>query len=213
MHRIDHPTKLIDANGAGKDGFTNGDPGVTPRTIADDAIFNALQEEIANTVEGASITLVKGTNTQLLSAVTAFSNQCKSAMYSFTAGGGGTTSTDFGLTSIRQDTGFSLSGGNSILVPTTGIYLVTLSGAGFVNTSVLDPTRISVRVRWDGVNLVTFGGTRYSIDPLWAVDVPGVCTINVTDAADPISFRPGENNTTAPGAPDVAVCVVARLRG
>lgn len=63
MHRVD-----TDGNVANL--FDGGDPGV-PRlpTQVDSHILNAFQEELANAIEGAGITLVKDTNTQLRSAV------------------------------------------------------------------------------------------------------------------------------------------------
>lgn len=65
MHRID-----ADANVANH--FSDGNPATgTPGTKIDTAWLNAIQEELANLIEGAGITLVKGTNTQLLSAAVA----------------------------------------------------------------------------------------------------------------------------------------------
>lgn len=63
MHRVD-------TDGHVGNLFDEGDPGV-PRlpTVIDSEIMNALQEEIAGTVEAAGITLVKNTNTQLKAAV------------------------------------------------------------------------------------------------------------------------------------------------
>lgn len=63
MHRID---------AAGNAGglFTEGNPGTGVRaTKVDDDWLNAVQEEIVNVVTGAGIALVKGTNTQLRSAI------------------------------------------------------------------------------------------------------------------------------------------------
>ena len=50
--------------------FTNGDPGNgIAATVVEEDWLNAVQEELCNTVEDAGITLVKGTNTQLLAAL------------------------------------------------------------------------------------------------------------------------------------------------
>lgn len=51
MKRIDTATIEVDANGSGKDGFTDGEPGVTPRTIVDAEHMNNVQEEICNVIE------------------------------------------------------------------------------------------------------------------------------------------------------------------
>lgn len=65
MHRID-----ADAHVANQ--FSDGDAGLgLPGTTLDAAFLNAVQEEIAGTVEAAGVTLEKGTNTQLLAAIRA----------------------------------------------------------------------------------------------------------------------------------------------
>lgn len=70
MHRIDHPTAAADLHGAGKDGFTEGDPvaGVAATVVTAD-IANALQEELANVIEARGLVLDKLDNTQLQQAV------------------------------------------------------------------------------------------------------------------------------------------------
>lgn len=66
MHRIDSST----ATGDNK--FTNGNPQTaTPATVVSDDWLNAVQEEIANVITGASISLSKPDNTQLLAAIRA----------------------------------------------------------------------------------------------------------------------------------------------
>lgn len=69
MHRIDHATRKINLHGAGKDGFTEGSPGVEAATVMTADIANALQEEIANAVEERGLTLAKADNTQLAQAL------------------------------------------------------------------------------------------------------------------------------------------------
>lgn len=70
MHRIDSSTKSVDKFGAGKHGFTEGDPSAAvPPTQTTDDWLDALQEELCNVIEAAGITLVKGTRTQLRDAV------------------------------------------------------------------------------------------------------------------------------------------------
>jgi len=61
MHKIDTLGSILGA-------FTDSNPA----TIVDDDWFNAVQSEIVNLIEAAGITLVKGTNTQLLAAVVAY---------------------------------------------------------------------------------------------------------------------------------------------
>ena len=70
MHRIDTSTAQVDKFGAGKNGFTGGNPqtGELP-TALDADFFDSVQEEIASLIEAAGISLSKASNNQLLSAV------------------------------------------------------------------------------------------------------------------------------------------------
>ncbi|MCE6966515.1 hypothetical protein K6W81_21970 [Enterobacter sp. MW07] len=70
MHRIDTPTAQKDKFGAGKNGFTRGNPQTgTPATDLDDDYFDMLQEELVSVVEFAGITLDKSKRNQLLTAL------------------------------------------------------------------------------------------------------------------------------------------------
>lgn len=69
MHRIDSTSAEADLNGEGKAGFRPGNPGLTGATAMTPDWCNAVQEEIARTVEGAGFPLIKGNNGQLLAAV------------------------------------------------------------------------------------------------------------------------------------------------
>ena len=64
MHRIDAPGATIDNK------FTEGNPsqGIPATQVSDDWL-NDVQEEIANVIEAEGITLVKGTQNQLLAAL------------------------------------------------------------------------------------------------------------------------------------------------
>lgn len=72
MHRIDHPTKSTDENGTGKDGFTEGDPGLVAATVVTDDWLNGVQEELAGTIESAGVVLAKGSQGQLADALSRF---------------------------------------------------------------------------------------------------------------------------------------------
>lgn len=70
MHRIDTVTAQKDKFGAGKNGFTRGNPQTgTPATDLDDDYFDMLQEELCAVVETAGLTLEKGKHNQLLEAL------------------------------------------------------------------------------------------------------------------------------------------------
>lgn len=66
MHRIDSSTATLESK------FTSGNPSTaTPATVITADWLNAVQEEIANVITGAGISLNKPTNTQLLEAIRA----------------------------------------------------------------------------------------------------------------------------------------------
>ncbi|MFY7340919.1 carbohydrate kinase [Enterobacter cloacae complex sp. IR5422] len=70
MHRIDTSTAQKDKFGAGKNGFTRGNPQTgTPATELDDDYFDMLQEELAGVVEATGTALDKSKHNQLLTAL------------------------------------------------------------------------------------------------------------------------------------------------
>ncbi|HGE5414349.1 TPA: hypothetical protein ACGF7T_001449 [Escherichia coli] len=72
MHRIDTKTAQKDKFGAGKNGFTRGNPQTgTPATDLDGDYFDMLQEELCSVVEASGASLEKGRNDQLLTALRA----------------------------------------------------------------------------------------------------------------------------------------------
>ncbi|EAB6514684.1 hypothetical protein E4479_14935 [Shigella flexneri] len=72
MHRIDTKTAQKDKFGAGKNGFTRGNPQTgTLATDLDDDYFDMLQEELCSVVEASGASLEKGRHDQLLTALRA----------------------------------------------------------------------------------------------------------------------------------------------
>ncbi|POP06332.1 hypothetical protein EKL39_13025 [Salmonella enterica subsp. enterica serovar Typhimurium] len=72
MHRIDTKTAQKDKFGAGKNGFTRGNPQTgTPATDLDDDYFDMLQEELCGVVEASGASLEKGQHDQLITALRA----------------------------------------------------------------------------------------------------------------------------------------------
>ncbi|ELY3977978.1 phage tail protein [Cronobacter sakazakii] len=70
MHRIDTPTAQEGKFGAGKNGFTAGDPTLgVPATQLDETFFDSVQEEICAVIEGAGIQLKKNDRAQLSAAI------------------------------------------------------------------------------------------------------------------------------------------------
>ncbi|WP_312315403.1 hypothetical protein [Atlantibacter sp.] len=70
MHRIDTPTAQKDKFGAGKNGFTRGNPQTgTPATELDDDYFDAIQEELTGVIEASGAAPDKSKRNQLLVAM------------------------------------------------------------------------------------------------------------------------------------------------
>lgn len=70
MHRIDTSTAQKDKFGAGKSGFTSGNPQTgVPATEVSAEILDAMQEELCAVIEAAGMTLDKAKNNQLLAAI------------------------------------------------------------------------------------------------------------------------------------------------
>lgn len=69
MHRIDSSTKKANKFGAGKDGFTEGTPGVEAATETTDDWLDGVQEEIISPIEAMGYTPTKGTRNQLWTAM------------------------------------------------------------------------------------------------------------------------------------------------
>lgn len=72
MHRIDTPTAQADKFGAGKNGFTGGNPqtGELP-TALDADFFDSIQEELAGVIEASGLNLDKTRHNQLFTAMKA----------------------------------------------------------------------------------------------------------------------------------------------
>ncbi|WP_323077132.1 hypothetical protein [Aeromonas hydrophila] len=70
MHRIDTPSRQKDKFGAGKDGFTRGDPQTgTQATQVSADILDAMQEELCSVIELSGLPLKKSENNQLYKAI------------------------------------------------------------------------------------------------------------------------------------------------
>jgi hypothetical protein len=70
MHRIDTPTAQPDKFGAGKNGFTSGDPSTGRRaTDLNSEMWDALQEEICHVIESSGLVLNKEQHDQLYQAI------------------------------------------------------------------------------------------------------------------------------------------------
>lgn len=72
MQRISTATRVVDKFGAGKDGFTDGDVvGGIPATDLNAALFDNVQEEICNVIEGEGVALNPASRTQMRDVIRA----------------------------------------------------------------------------------------------------------------------------------------------
>ncbi|MGS8351012.1 gp53-like domain-containing protein [Escherichia coli] len=115
MHRIDTKTAQKDKFGAGKNGFTRGNPQTgTPATDLDDDYFDMLQEELCSVVEASGASLEKGRNDQLLTALHALLLSRKNPFGDIKSDGTVKTALEnlgFGERLLEADGYFELPGG------------------------------------------------------------------------------------------------------
>ncbi|HDL0290367.1 hypothetical protein C6A41_09820 [Escherichia coli] len=115
MHRIDTKTAQKDKFGAGKNGFTRGNPQTgTPATDLDDDYFDMLQEELCSVVEASGASLEKGRHDQLLTALRALLLSRKNPFGDIKSDGTVKTALEnlgFGERLLEADGYFELPGG------------------------------------------------------------------------------------------------------
>lgn len=129
MDRCSESTKAVDKFGPGKHGYSEGSPGVTPRTIIGEDALNAFQEEIVRAIEAVGLTPDSADLGQLAAAI-AKGPPCASYKIS---GSGVTTGNRFTLGSFSSEppaatpnaNNFTLSS-NKVAVTYEGLYRVTI---------------------------------------------------------------------------------------
>ncbi|HGC3636804.1 TPA: hypothetical protein ACIYH0_002547 [Escherichia coli] len=129
MHRIDTKTAQKDKFGAGKNGFTRGNPQTgTPATDLDDDYFDMLQEELCGVVEASGASLEKGRNDQLLTALRALLLSRKNPFGDIKSDGTVKTALEnLGLgEAAKRNVG---TGANQI--PDMGSFTLSVSGTGY----------------------------------------------------------------------------------
>ena len=103
MHRIDTATAQKDKFGAGKNGFTRGNPQTgTPATGLDDDYCDMLQEELAAVVEASGATLDKEKHNQLLTALGALLLSRKNPFADIKADGAAAIATALSNLQLRE---------------------------------------------------------------------------------------------------------------
>ena len=129
MHRIDTKTAQKDKFGAGKNGFTRGNPQTgTPATDLDDDYFDMLQEELCSVVEASGASLEKGRHDQLLTALRALLLSRKNPFGDIKSDGTVQTALEnLGLgEAAKRNVG---TGTNQI--PDMGSFTLSVSGTGY----------------------------------------------------------------------------------
>lgn len=155
MHRIDTATAQKDKFGAGKNGFTRGNPQTgTPATALDDDYCDMLQEELAAVVEASGATLDKEKHNQLLTALGALLLSRKNPFADIKADGAAAIAT--ALANLRLGAG----------APPIGIPFFWPSTA--MPNTVVDEWSDMVFLKWNGA---TFSATEY---PKLARIIPGL---------------------------------------
>lgn len=177
MNRLTHTTKSADLFGAGRDGYTDGVPSVTPATVLNSAAMNPQQEELARAVEDAGRTLSTTTYDQLSQTLIArqeLSALCDLRAHNWDSGGADqlmaaavnddgsvivivgtngkiftTTLGDTGLTARVADSAYA---GTFHAVVWTGALFVACGSSGAIQTSADGVTWLS-RSSGTGVTL------------------------------------------------------------
>nr|WP_262259783.1 hypothetical protein [Escherichia coli] len=126
---MDTKTAQKDKFGAGKNGFTRGNPQTgTPATDLDDDYFDMLQEELCSVVEASGASLEKGRNDQLLTALRALLLSRKNPFGDIKSDGTVKTALEnLGLgEAAKRNVG---TGANQI--PDMGSFTLSVSGTGY----------------------------------------------------------------------------------
>jgi hypothetical protein len=119
MQRIDTSTKFADLFGPGKHGFRDGNKATfTAPTKLNAALFNSIQEEICNVIEGAGIELAPDNRAQLAEAIQS------GGLVSATAGGTADAITAAFTPAITELT-------NDMVLHVSGVALNTVSNPTF----------------------------------------------------------------------------------
>jgi len=162
MDRIDDPTAEADKFGAGKDGFTEGDPGLVDPTAVSAAWLDGVQEEIVAVIEDAGLTPSNASLAQLLAALKIFTRYVVVDVSGSAAG----SSVNFALSQASSN-GDLINGdftlaSNEVTVPDAGCYLVIIS-INMTNDAVADPSPFTVKVETTAAGAIASGRfLRYS---------------------------------------------------
>lgn len=132
MHRIDTSTAQKDKFGAGKNGFTGGNPqtGELPTALNAD-FFDSVQEEIAAVIEAAGLTLIKSNRAQLLAAMNTLIGPGRLLNIQVLTGSGNYIPTPGTKKILGEAVGAGGGGGGASAGGTSGSnYIISVGGGG-----------------------------------------------------------------------------------
>ncbi len=193
MHRIDTKTAQKDKFGAGKNGFTRGNPQTgTPATDLDDDYFDMLQEELCSVVEASGASLEKGRHDQLLTALRALLLSRKNPFGDIKSDG----TVETALENLGLGEAAKMPAATALASSAGNITIPVLIG-GVQRTALLQWKMVSVPQSTDG-NMVV-------VDDSWPVAFPNAC----------LSINPSLVNSViyaTNGAPFVSAAIVDRVK-
>lgn len=201
MHRIDTSTAQKDKFGAGKNGFTGGNPqtGELP-TALDADFFDSIQEEIAGVIEAAGLSLAKANNAQLVAAIKALTGPGRLLNVQVFTGSGTYTPTPGTKKIIVEVLGAGGGGGSASSANTSANGLGTGGGGGGYAKSYLAsvPASQSVTVGVGGAPASNGGASSFG-NILSNGGVGGANNLNATYQSGVTQQRGGAGGTASGG--------------
>ncbi|MCC7577994.1 hypothetical protein H8V75_03465 [Enterobacter roggenkampii] len=145
MHRIDTSTAQKDKFGAGKNGFTRGNPQTgTPATELDDDYFDSIQEEIAGVIEAAGLSLAKANNAQLVAAIKALTGPGRLLnVQVFTASGTYTPTSGTKRIKVRMVGGGGAGGGTAVTSATQIAAAFGGNAGSYAESKIIDVSAVA----------------------------------------------------------------------
>lgn len=230
MHRIDTPTAQVDKFGAGKNGFTAGNPQTgTPATDLDETFFDMLQEELAKVVESTGVALDKTKHDQLKTALTNLFQGKNTTLTSLSGLAGAankipyftgpaalalTTLTDVGRSLIEQSTqtdvlnflGITFTAGNGYIILKVGPFIIAVGNA---NTTTTSQGNLNVTLPTTFPNTVMFSVATQA-NSSYATDTDPIIYSPYSIGAGPITAVGFAARNSKTGAPLANTIVASR---
>jgi len=198
MQRITDPTAQADKHGAGKNGWTEGTPGLVAPSVARAEWFDGVQEEICNAIEAAGLTPAIAL-TQLTAAIRllGLGTYC---LLDVSGSSDGTTKMTLAI--AAQSGGFTVASNDITAVPTAGRYLCLFSAPEAVTTDVANPSLVELAF---ALGAAAFSGWRPTASASDVVPLYGWGVVNSASISLPWSLK------ASPFGGTVSAGVIAKL--